>query len=125
MRAYMAYSRGYGPAAGAALVYAETVRQARALVWPYVYDWLDGEFTDLAVTWIQDPSKVYQLADAKILDAGQPQVIDHPICCDGCGMWGLGVMDDGTCPDCEMYVGLRLAKRFGIEPREDQAAIAA
>lgn len=49
MKYYMAYSRYNGPQEGAVLVYAETVRQARALAWPVIYDWCGDEFIDLAV----------------------------------------------------------------------------
>ena len=102
MKPYMAFSRVEGPVEGAILVFSFTAKDARKLAWGWclnVDDWLDQ-----AVRLIRDDS-IFSLADQGKLAANVPHIIDSPISCECCEMWGAGITKDGLCGNCNEFPG--------------------
>jgi len=96
MKAYTAYSNTLGPCEGAVLVFANTAREAKKLAWQtYVNDLCDNEWTDLRVT---HEKKRPWLMEQAVKDI--PHVIDAPLTCTECLLWGGEIGDDGLCEDC-------------------------
>ena len=111
LKPYMAYSRSSGAIEGAFLVLAPNIRDAKKLAWSVCSDLVD-EFTDLAVRLIRNSTNVLPLADQDKLKANQPHVVDNPVSCFTCGVWGEGLNDDNTCPYCGEYPGQLLIAVF-------------
>lgn len=109
LKPYMGYSRHEGSEEGAMLVLAHNGREAKRLAWSILSDWWAGiEYTDMAVRLLRD-DHVLALADQKKLAAGEPHVIDAPVVCDSCELWGDGLEADGrTCTRCGQDAGDRL-----------------
>lgn len=109
MRAYMGYSRGMGPQEGAVLVIANTAREAKPLAWGAWGLFDVDEYTDIAIRWLRD-DHIMALADQKKLAADEPHVIDSPVGCKSCELWGCGVRNDGTCCYCDGPAGDELVR---------------
>lgn len=108
LKPYMAFFRHAGPAGGAALVVAHSVKEARPLAWRKSLMDID-EWTDLGVRLIRDPD-ILLLADPEKLAAGQPHVIDSPLHCQVCGLWGAGLTEDNLCCHCNEPPGEDLVR---------------
>lgn len=100
LKAYMIFSRGVGPKEGAALVFANTSREAKRLGAPQMADWLDSDWADVGTRWM--PSSTQWLAEQEGIDLeGDPQVIINPRYCERCELWGTGPLDaEGICEHC-------------------------
>lgn len=103
MRAYMIYSRGLGSEEGAALVFANSAKEAKKVGWNGIgYDLTDGEYIDLGVRWIKGEDYLFEQANQKKLGAGIAHVIDSPKSCVMCEMWGVSPLDEnGLCENCQ------------------------
>jgi hypothetical protein len=113
MRAYIGCSREGGPEEGALLVITNTVREAKTLAWPELSNWFDYfEWTDMSIRWLRD-EHVMALADQSKLAAGESHVIDSPIGCESCKLWGYDVNPDGTCCGCGQPAGEELIRVLG------------
>lgn len=92
MHPYMAFVGE--PREGAALVFAETARKAKALAWRRV-GWLDCDYIDLRVTRMRE----HELYLMSLRDFGD--VLDDPPTCPICETWGAPPNDDGNgCDNC-------------------------
>ena len=109
MKAYAAFSREAGVQAGAVLVIANSVRQARTLAWPFVRYWNVEEWIDLAAHWLRDRQLLW-LADQQKLALGTPHVIESPLACETCELWGCGITVAGLCCNCNGEPGAALVK---------------
>ena len=112
MRAYMAYSRDLGSEEAAFLVFADSARAAKKLVWPEARYTLVEDWTDLAVRWIKRSADVFPLADQQKLSSGIPHVVDEPLVCENCELWGAGINKDGKCNLCGQPAGQALMDAF-------------
>lgn len=110
LKAYSAFSREAGPEEGAILVIANTTREAKKLAWQSGACWNVDEWIDLATRLIKDDIYILSLADQKELRLGHPHIIDNPIGCDKCGMWGVEITIDKLCGNCNEYPGDMLVK---------------
>lgn len=84
MKAYMAYSRHCGPHEGAALVFANTAREARVIA-QYSFtanEICDGDYLDLAVRLIRDQPWLL-----KEMRKDTPHLVDSPRSCTVCEAW--------------------------------------
>jgi rubrerythrin len=93
----MAYNRCTGPEEGAALVFANTVQEARKLVYSskgngYCPDF--ENFLDVAAKLIKGEEYLDKLREKDV-----PHIVRPPVC-DGCGFWGTGELANGLCPNC-------------------------
>jgi hypothetical protein len=114
MRAYMAFSKHEGPEGGAFLVIHHTARQAKALAGRSGACWNVDEFFHIAVKWLRDP-EIMALANKEKLKADEPHVVDSPVNCWQCDMWGAGVDHEGLCGNCGDAVALsRVSVRTGV-----------
>lgn len=109
MKPYMAYSRHEGAIEGAILVIAATVKAAKKLAWGRCFN--VDDWTDLTVRLIRDES-VLALADQDKLTAGIPHVIDDPLYCQACEIWGEGITLENRCCYCDEYPGDALVQRL-------------
>lgn len=108
MNPYIAFSRIEGPEEGAILVIANTARAAKRLAWGHC--WNVDTWTDQDIRLIRDRT-VLALADQGKLAVAQPHVIESPLSCQACGLWGMGVnLDDGTCCHCGKQAGAALVR---------------
>lgn len=101
MRAYSAFSRAEGESEGAVLVFANTAKEARRL--SFGYCWNVDNWFDQAVRWLRQFG-IEKLANQEKLEAGIPHVVDNPISCKNCELWGCGVRDN-ECLYCGGYPG--------------------
>lgn len=96
MRAYIAFEAG-DPHEGAALVFAENLREAKRKAWRNI-GWLDCDYVDLRVRladWGQD-----EYLRRLHAEYGK-DVIDDPPTCPVCETWGAPMRPDGTgCENC-------------------------
>jgi hypothetical protein len=94
MKKYIGYDAGMGPAEGAALIFANTAKEARKVLWED--NWLDIErFIDVRINLIRGDEFL-----EKEKEHDYPHVV-RPIACDSCNMWGISeIGEDGLCDDC-------------------------
>lgn len=99
LRAYTVHSREAGPLEGAALVFANTARQAKQMGFPVVQHWFDAEWPEIAAHWL--PLSAAYLAEQEGVDLeGDPRVIESPKCCSRCDTWGDPLDTDQICQSC-------------------------
>ena len=92
---YMAYDGKAGIDEGACLVFAHTAREAKIIVAQVIKDW-GSEYVDIAVKRIR---KATWLQEEQVSDS--PHVVEDPLSCNGCGLWGQSMIVDGLCKDCK------------------------
>jgi hypothetical protein len=101
LNTYMAFSRNNGPEEGAILVFAHSIQEARVVGWRAMPDELTDEYIDFGVRRIRKSPWLYNEANAIKLRNDEAHVIDNPISCDNCGMWGdEPIGKDGYCESC-------------------------
>jgi hypothetical protein len=100
----MGYSRGGGSEEGAFLIFAHNIKEAKRIAWPALSGTITDEFTDMAVKYLKDSDYLITLEKdwaKKKYEAMQAFVIDSPVSCERCELWGVGVLDEnGRCDDC-------------------------
>ncbi len=101
MKPYMAYSREGGSCEGAILVFAHTVKEAKREAWGTVGEFFTDEYTDMAVNLLRDRDFLLEQADPIKLAQGIPHIIDSPITCEACNLWGYKLNELGYCEDCQ------------------------
>lgn len=100
---YMGFSRGAGPFEGAALIFANTAREAKKIGYRGIgWDLTGGDFLDFGIKRIKGADYLLKEADQIKLEAGIPHVIDAPRCCSRCEMWGNEILENGLCTDCAL-----------------------
>jgi hypothetical protein len=93
MKAYMAFDGD--PQNGAALVFAESARQARKLAWDTLRGWFDSEWINVRVRRLRE-HEGYLLS---LYDGNA--VLEDPPTCDVCETWGAPLGPDGNgCENC-------------------------
>ena len=102
MKPYMAFSRSAGSEEGAILVVANTAKEAKTLAWGRCLN-VEG-WTDQGVRLIRDNSTLL-LADQQKVRHNIPHVIDDPLSCEMCGLWGAGLTEDNKCGYCGEHPG--------------------
>jgi len=101
MRAYMGFSREAGSQEAAILIFAHNCKEARRLAFPFISDWGDGGWLDVAVKWLKDAQHLFDTeANKEKITAGIPHVIDSPKTCERCELWGKAMNEHGVCEDC-------------------------
>jgi len=103
VKAYMGYSKEYGPQEGACLVFAHNAREALKLARPVLSVWFDGlEYVDARVKLLKDSDHLFRTeADSAKLERDEPHVIESPEVCRSCEMWGNKLNEHGLCEYCE------------------------
>ncbi len=102
MKIYIGYSRYCGPEEGAVLVFANNAKEARKVAYSslvglgIVEDWID-----CAVRWLRESDFLFEQADNEKIWKGIAHVIDDPVTCKECEMWGGEQLEDGTCSMCD------------------------
>jgi hypothetical protein len=100
LKPYMVYSRLVGPEEGAALVFADSARQARNIGYGPCSDFIDG-YIDCASNWLKNVPWLFEEANKDKLAKDEPHVIVSPKCCSSCEHWGQSpIGEDGICEDC-------------------------
>jgi hypothetical protein len=101
MRAYTAFSKTGGPEEGAILVFASSVKEAKAKVYPLMLDEIWQDWIDLGVKWIKEPGHLFECADQNKLAKNEAHVIYNPPSCRVCYQWGPEISDNGElCSYC-------------------------
>ena len=101
LNAYMAYSRNLGPEEGAVLVFAHYVQEARVVGWKRMGCELTDEYIDFTAKRIRHSPWLFKEANEIKLANDEPHVIDNPLICAECGLWGQSpIGEDGFCEDC-------------------------
>ncbi len=97
LKPYSAYSRCAGPCEGAVLVFAHTVQEARIIAWntSWLSDMCDDEWIDLAASKLESNLWIMKQATSE-----EPHVIESPVTCEGCLMWGYDLDENGICESC-------------------------
>lgn len=99
MKAYMGYAGD--PHDGAILIFAHNAKQAKRLAYPEMSNLFDCMFCDARVKWLKGEDYLFENADKEKLAAGIAHIVDNPISCKSCEMWGSGELDaDGVCASC-------------------------
>jgi hypothetical protein len=102
VKAYMGYSKEYGPQEGACLVFAHNAREALKLARPVLIGWFDLGYIDARVRLLKDSDHLFRTeADPAKLERDEPHVIESPKVCRSCEMWGNKLDEHGLCEYCE------------------------
>jgi hypothetical protein len=105
LKPYMGYSRGGGSQEGAVLIFAHSVKEAKKIGYSVLSGMYVEEYIDVAVNLCKDGDhlfdKNYQWSKDKIAK-GEAHVVDSPISCKVCNLWGEKLNDNGLCEDCQM-----------------------
>jgi len=91
LKIYMGYSYFDSPESGAAIIFAHTAKEAKQFSFALNQDWGDGEWTDSAVRLLSGCDHLYEQADQKMLADGIAHMVDHPVVCSVCELWGLPI----------------------------------
>lgn len=109
MKPYMAFSRCAGSEAGAFLVFARSIKEAKKTAWSEARGALIGydDYIDLAVTLIKQNVEYFRaLADPEKLKQKIAHVIDNPPSCCNCNYWTDAISYDGLCDMCHKPEGV-------------------
>jgi hypothetical protein len=95
MKKYMGYDVGFGSGEGAALIFANTEKEAKKVFWrenPLEIE----SFLDVRVELLKYGHGFLE----KEKQSAYPHVV-MPKSCSACNMWGISeIGDDGLCDDC-------------------------
>jgi hypothetical protein len=87
--------RGYnGDSEWAVLIFANSAREAKKLLWKELCLELDS-FIDGRVSLLRDRPWLEKLKKKDV-----PHLINDPPSCKACGMWGYEIGEDGICSLC-------------------------
>ena len=112
MKAYMAFV--VDPREGAALVFADTAKQAKKLAWGTLKDWFDSDWTNVRARRLKAHERyLLSLYDGRA-------VLETPPTCDVCEMWGAPLRPDGN--GCENCGGDELPPNTRVNPRREAAS---
>ncbi len=100
LKPYMAFDGENGSSEGAALVFARTVTEAKAVAFPVLSGW-GCDFLDMRVRHIEDGAHLFADGNQEKLAAGIPHVIETPKSCERCELWGEVIYEDGICDTCK------------------------
>jgi hypothetical protein len=101
LNAYMVCSRDGTAIEGAALVFANSVQQARAIGWRHVGNDFTDSYLDFAAYRLRKEAWLFDEANSEKLANNVPHVIDNPKTCEHCECWGQSPIGaDGLCDDC-------------------------
>jgi hypothetical protein len=101
LKPYMVYSREAGPCEGAFLVFAHKAREAKRIGYYAMSGMITDEYIDAAVNLLKNSEFLYEQANQEKLSLNIPHVIENPVCCKGCNLWGYELNKEGYCQDCE------------------------
>ena len=99
----MGYSRAGGACEGAVLIFAHNIKEAKKIGFYAMSGMITDEYIDTAVNLIREEF-IYEQApewSKKKLADGIPHVVDNPLSCKGCNLWGYELNEDGYCEDCQ------------------------
>lgn len=103
LKMYMGYDVADGGSGGSVLVFAHNSNEARKLAYPFIHDWLDARLKDVRTRLLTAEHLRAEGIKAK-LDADIPHVIDDPLICLNCELWGSKpiILKNGTeiCEGC-------------------------
>lgn len=107
MKAYMGSSRIAGTEAGAILIFANNIKEAKNLAWNngIMSEIIDGDYIDLEIKWLKNSPWLFEQMIGK-----KPHVIESPTMCKGCMLWGYELDKDDLCESCRacvITVGIR------------------
>ena len=86
------------------MIFAHTAREAKKVGFNGIGADISGdEFIDFGVLLIKDADWLWQEADEEKLLNDIPHVIDDPTVCKGCEVWGIELLENGYCLDCDGY----------------------
>src|SRR5699024_5055056 len=100
LNAYSVFCRETGPQEGAVLVFARTAKDARKMAFPTLKDWMDLEWIEVAARRL-DAATGWLAAQEEVDLHGKPQLIENPMSCDRCELWGEPISDAGMCESCD------------------------
>ena len=103
LKPYMGYGRIGGSCEGAILIFAHNIKEAKRLGWRVISEWITDEYTDMAVKLLKNGGILFEQApewSKEKLRAGLPHIVDDPLSCKECGLWGDELNEDGYCKDC-------------------------
>lgn len=116
LKPYVVFSRGAGLEEGAALILAQSAKEAKRLAWQQSALDFD-DFVDLGIRLLRGPQFILPLANQTKLKAGIPHIVGSPAACAVCEVWGAGLTIDGLCSNCNEYPGDTLAGLFkAVQP---------
>jgi len=100
MKIYMGYW-SVGKEAGACLIFANSSKQAKPLVYECLKGWLeDTEWTQVRVNLIRNKPHLFEQANQELLKKNVPHYIESPRSCKKCGWWGEKLNEKGICESC-------------------------
>ena len=91
------------PSEGAILVFAHNIKEAKKTAWQsysFLHEACDNEYINMRGSWMKDCDYMFEQADQEKLKNGEPHIIETPIGCKGCEMWGLELDGRGYCESC-------------------------
>jgi hypothetical protein len=111
MNIYMGYSRSLGAHEGAALIFAHSIREARAVGWRSCGALFTDEYIDFAATRIRNKSWLFGEAIREKLEQDKAHAVDDPRCCRECELWGVSPIGaNGRCEDCEFESAAKIER---------------
>lgn len=106
LKIYMYFSRSAGPNEGAALVFAHTAKEAKAVGWARVADLFTDEYIDIGIRWLRDSDYLFKEGDPEKLKNNIPHANDSPTTCKACELWGEELNGKGYCYGCQEEIDL-------------------
>jgi hypothetical protein len=87
---------------GAVLIFAYDAKQAKQMAWHngIIREVTDGEYLQLRVKWLKHDDFMFKEANQEKLMIGEPHIVESPMSCKNCDLWGLELNDDGYCEGC-------------------------
>lgn len=107
-RAYMAYSGYLTPADGAGLIFAHSIKEAKKLACRKLRGMVFEDWVELRVKWLKGYDHVFALGDKDKISTEESHVIDSPLTCQACELWGWGIDQEGNCDGCGERAGYSL-----------------
>ena len=97
----MGYSRAVGTEEGAVLIFAHTSKEARKISASTLMDMMVSDYCDVAVKLLEKDDFLYDQGNKDFLTKNIPHVIDSPIVCKECQLWGYELNEVALCEDCQ------------------------
>ncbi|MDR1230871.1 MAG: hypothetical protein LBK61_05670 [Spirochaetaceae bacterium] len=96
MKMYMGFSAEAGPCECAVLIFADSAKEAKKLLWKNNPFGIFDDYIDLRVALIKDKPFL-----EKERQREYPHIVDCPATCSHCEGWGISEIGaDGLCDDC-------------------------
>lgn len=101
LKPYMGYVLDE-PCEGAILIFASNSREAKKVGWgipSFIHD-MANSYIDFRVRFLKDSPYLFKYGNQEKLRADISHIIETPVTCKGCDLWGEDFNKEGFCQSC-------------------------